>query len=227
MQSYATVGIDHFIRTFQLSDGSLVNCYIYDTCGQERYNSLNESYYKRANAILLVYSIANIKSFEKVKKYYVPKIAECCQENIPILLLGNKSDLEDKRQVSMVDGANLALQEKYEFLESSCLLNTNVAGAFETLVETWNFQNNEVEKKNLNEPKSSKNVIAKNWTEIDFEIIMDDFKLDDFSHNDAKNQSFDDNVVKKSYTLNISNKNKTRFVLNIEKSRNKKKKKCC
>ena len=186
MQSYATVGIDHFIRTFQLSDGSLVNCYIYDTCGQERYNSLNESYYKRANAVLLVYSIANIKSFEKVKKYYVPKIAECCQENIPILLLGNKSDLEDKRQVSMVDGANLALQEKYEFLESSCLLNTNVAGAFETLVETWNFQNNEVEKKNLNEPKSSKNVIAKNWTEIDFEIIMDDFKLDDFSHNDSK-----------------------------------------
>ena len=226
MQSYATVGIDHFIRTFQLSDGSLVNCYIYDTCGQERYNSLNESYYKRANAILLVYSIANIKSFEKVKKYYVPKIAECCQENIPILLLGNKSDLEDKRQVSMVDGANLALQEKYEFLESSCLLNTNVSGAFETLVETWNFQNNEVEKKNLNEPKSSKNVIAKNWTEIDFEIIMDDFKLDDFSHNDAKN-SFDDNVVKKSYTLNDSNKNKTRFVLNIEKARNKKKKKCC
>ena len=226
MQSYATVGIDHFIRTFQLSDGSLVNCYIYDTCGQERYNSLNESYYKRANAVLLVYSIANIKSFEKVKKYYVPKIAECCQENIPILLLGNKSDLEDKRQVSMADGANLALQEKYEFLESSCLLNTNVAGAFETLVETWNFQNNEVEKKNLNEPKSSKNVIAKNWTEIDFEIIMDDFKLDDFSHNDAKN-SFDDNVVKKSYTLNDSNKNKTRFVLNIEKARNKKKKKCC
>ena len=73
MQSYATVGIDHFIRTFQLSDGSLVNCYIYDTCGQERYNSLNESYYKRANAVLLVYSIANIKSFEKVKKILCPK----------------------------------------------------------------------------------------------------------------------------------------------------------
>ena len=52
--------------------------------------------------------------------------------------MGNKTDLEDKRQVTKEEGIQLAVEEHYEFKESSCVQNSNVAGAFEALVERWN-----------------------------------------------------------------------------------------
>ena len=52
MNTISTVcGGDKFLRTFQLSDGSIVNCMVYDTAGQERFNSLNLTYFKKADAI--------------------------------------------------------------------------------------------------------------------------------------------------------------------------------
>ena len=70
---------------------------IYDTAGQERFNAINESYYQKADAILLVYDISDRKSFEQIKNYYCPKIEELCKKNIPIILLGNKTDKENER----------------------------------------------------------------------------------------------------------------------------------
>ena len=58
-----------------------------------------------------------------------------CKPDIKILLLGNKSDLKDKRQVNSDDGADFALKNNFIFLETSCLKNTNVADGFETLIE--------------------------------------------------------------------------------------------
>jgi GTPase SAR1 family protein len=63
MSSIPTIGIDKFFKKFQLSDGTFVNCSIYDTAGQERYESLSRSYFKRADAVLLVYDISDKKSF--------------------------------------------------------------------------------------------------------------------------------------------------------------------
>ena len=136
----STLAIDFISKTFQLSDGSIVNCLIYDTCGQERYNSMNESYFRKADAALLVYDISNRKTFEIVKDYYCPKIKEFCKKNIPIILLGNKADKENLRQIQPEEGAQLALKEKYKFKETSCLKNINVADAFEALIELWNIE---------------------------------------------------------------------------------------
>ena len=135
-----TLAIDFISKTFQLSDGSIVNCLIYDTCGQERYNSINESYYRKADAALLVYDISKRKTFEVVKDYYCPKIKEFCKKNIPIILLGNKADKENLREIKPEEGVELALQEKYKFKETSCLKNENVADAFEALIELWNIE---------------------------------------------------------------------------------------
>ena len=123
-----------------MSDGSVINCLVYDTCGQERYNAINESYFKKADAALLVYDITERKSFDIVKNYYCIKIKEYCKKNIPIILLGNKADKEDKRKVQTEEGIQLALQEKYKFKETSCLKNENVADAFEALIELWNIE---------------------------------------------------------------------------------------
>ena len=113
----------------QLSDGSLINCQIYDTLGQEKYTSIIESYYRKADAALLVYDISNKKSFEKIKNYYIEAINENCKKDIPIILLGNKADLENEREISKEEGMLLAKQEDYEFDECSCLKNINVASA--------------------------------------------------------------------------------------------------
>jgi len=122
-----TIAVDFFAKTFQLSDGSVVHCLIYDTCGQERYNSINETYYRKADAALLVYDISEKKSFDVIRDYYCPKIKQFCKKDIPILLLGNKIDREQFRQIKTEEGIELASKEKYRFKETSCLKNENVA----------------------------------------------------------------------------------------------------
>ena len=142
----ATIGIVHGFHTFQLSDGSLVNVNIVDTAGQENFRSLSSQYYKRADGILLVYDITNEKSFENIKGYYFEQIKEKCKKNIKIIVLGNKTDLEEDRKVNPKEGANFAAKNGYMFLETSCLKNRNVADSFETLIE---LIYRELEEKNL------------------------------------------------------------------------------
>ena len=124
----------------QLSDGSVVKLRLLDTAGQERFNAINESYYKQADCCLLVYDITNKDSFDSVKNYYVPKIKEYCNQILKVVLLGNKADLKDKRQVKDIEGANLAKKNRYIFMESSCADNYNVLDAFTTLVEMTNIE---------------------------------------------------------------------------------------
>ena len=74
MSSIITLGLDNINQSFQLSDGNLVDCHIYDTAGQERYRALSRLYYNRADAALLVYDISERGSFENIKNYYIPQI---------------------------------------------------------------------------------------------------------------------------------------------------------
>ena len=136
-----TVGMEYYPVTYKLSDGNVINVHIYDTCGQERFNAISESYYKKGDGILLVFDITSQKSFDKIKNYYVANIREKCKKNIPIILLGNKTDLDDKRVVSQEQAIDLAVNEEFVYKETSCLKNENVADAFETIIEIWNINN--------------------------------------------------------------------------------------
>ena len=138
-----------------MTDGSLVYIQILDTAGQERFRAINTSYYRRADCCLLVYDISERASFDDLKNYFIKKIKEKCKKDIQIILLGNKADLENKRKVPSEEGAKLALENNYIFLETSCLKNSNVADAFETLIEITNReikanrnQNKDLEKSN-------------------------------------------------------------------------------
>ena len=150
----ATIGIEHFFQCVQLNDGSIIKLNLKDTAGQERYSSITENYYKKADCCLLVYDITSLISFEKVKKYYVEKIKESCKSNIKIVLLGNKTDLKNKREVEDIDGRDLALASGYIFMESSCKDNYNVSDAFTALVE---MTNNDLKKGNKNNNATLKN----------------------------------------------------------------------
>ena len=188
-----TTAVDFLAKTFQLSDGSVVNCFVYDTCGQERYKAINESYYKRADAVLLVYDISEKKSFDIIRDYYCPKIKQFCKKNIPIILLGNKTDKEQLRQIKTEEGIELAVKEKYRFKETSCLKNENVADAFEALIEMWNIENQKkkiFEKNRLNSiytPPINKNQESFNKTKTvtvrNIIDLDDNIKLNKKNHN--------------------------------------------
>ena len=109
-----------------------------DTGGQETFNAQNKIYYKKADCILLVYDITNIKSFNACKNYYIAQINNECKKHVKVILLGNKTDLKDKRQVTQEMGINLAKANKYIFMETSCEDNYNVSDAFEALIEMTN-----------------------------------------------------------------------------------------
>lgn len=191
---------------------------IYDTAGQERFNSLTSLYYKKADAILLVYDISEKTSFEKIKSFYVPNIKEICEPGIPILLLGNKTDKEEERQVSLEDGMALALAENYEFNESSCYKNINVIGAFETLIETWNIENHRKSRitNRSNSKGNSKDNFKRNFTENDLDKEIENFKS-------ARYNSF--SKIEKDKK---EEKNKRKSIeLAKDKRKDKKKKKWC
>ena len=136
----ATIGVDFYSQFVQLNDGTIVKLSIKDTAGQERYNAICKTYYKKADCCLLLYAINSRKSFEKVKNYYVKTIKENCENNVKVLLLGNKADLKEKREVSEDEGSKLAEQNEYMFMESSCKDNYNVSDAFTTLIEMTNTE---------------------------------------------------------------------------------------
>ena len=153
----ATVGVYHEFNTFQLSDGSLVSVTLIDTAGQEKFRALNSQYYRNADGCLLVYDITNMDSFKEIKDYYLRQIKDQCKKNIKIVLLGNKTDLENERKVSSEEGINLAVENGYIFMESSCLKNRTVADSFETLIELTYRENIE---KNQNTPNVPENNIT-------------------------------------------------------------------
>ena len=140
---------DYYSETFQLPDGSYVNCEILDTSGQEKYNALNKIYYQRADCCVLVYDITDLESFEACNNYYKEEISKMCKKDTKVILVGNKADLEKERKVSNEDGAKFAKENKYYFKETSCEKNFNVADAFETIIIMTNNDMVKIGKQNF------------------------------------------------------------------------------
>lgn len=195
--------MDYYSVVYKLSDGSLINVHIRDTCGQERYDSINEQYYRKADGILLVFDIADKLSFNKIKNYYIKTIKEKCKEDIPIVLLGNKTDLEDQREVSQEEAIDLSIKEEYIYKETSCLRNENVADAFETIIEMWNIHN----KKNNNQ-----NPIKR--TKSKGNLQKENPRTESFSLTERSNTFYkknDDEDEKEAIHLNKTKKKKKKF----------------
>ena len=111
---------------------------IWDTDGREKYRKMNEGFYKSADSIILVYDITRKETFEECKNYYKNNIKDLCKNNAQIILIGNKNDLEEKREVTKEEGFKFSSKNKYMFKETSCLKNENVYEAFEKIIsETY------------------------------------------------------------------------------------------
>nr|XP_061826341.1 ras-related protein Rab-8B-like isoform X2 [Nerophis lumbriciformis] len=124
----STIGIDFKIRTIEL-DGKRVKLQIWDTAGQERFRTITTAYYRGAMGIMLVYDISNEKSFENIKNW-IRNIEEHASSDVEKMVLGNKCDMADRRQVSKDRGEKLAIDYGVKFFETSAKTSLNVEEAF-------------------------------------------------------------------------------------------------
>ena len=102
---------------------------IWDTAGQERFKNIQASYYKGANGILVVYDITNRESFEHLNSWLI-EIEKNGNKNVYKLLIGNKSDLDESREIKKEEGEEFASVNGMEFFETSAKTAYQVQEAF-------------------------------------------------------------------------------------------------
>ncbi|KAI5120223.1 hypothetical protein M0805_000037 [Coniferiporia weirii] len=123
-----TIGIDFKIRTIEL-DGKRIKLQIWDTAGQERFRTITTAYYRGAMGILLVYDVTDEKSFTNINTWFA-NVEQHASEGVDKILVGNKSDWEDKRVVGTEAGMMKAKELGVDFIETSAKENKEVESAF-------------------------------------------------------------------------------------------------
>ncbi|KAL0478834.1 hypothetical protein AKO1_008257, partial [Acrasis kona] len=107
---------------------------IIDSAGQEEFYALNDEFMRNGEGFLIVYSITERRSFEQAQEFYQQILRVKNVDVAPVLLFGNKSDLESERNVSKVEGKNVALTWGIPFMEGSAKSNIGVKEAFHQVV---------------------------------------------------------------------------------------------
>ncbi|WCJ37227.1 hypothetical protein M5689_018379 [Euphorbia peplus] len=130
--SKATIGVEFQTQVVDI-DGKEIKAQIWDTAGQERFRAVTSAYYRGAVGALLVYDITRRSSFDSVKRW-LDELTTHCDTAVAKMLVGNKCDLENIREVSVEEGKNLAEEESLFFMETSALDATNVQTAFEVVI---------------------------------------------------------------------------------------------
>ncbi|XP_024898642.1 ras-related protein Rab-6A [Pteropus alecto] len=120
----ATIGIDFLSKTMYLEDRT-IRLQLWDTAGQERFRSLIPSYIRDSAAAVVVYDITNVNSFQQTTKW-IDDVRTERGSDVIIMLVGNKTDLADKRQVSIEEGERKAKELNVMFIETSAKAGYNV-----------------------------------------------------------------------------------------------------
>lgn len=124
----ATIGIDFLSKTMYLEDRT-VRLQLWDTAGQERFRSLIPSYIRDSTVAVVVYDITNSNSFNQTSKW-IDDVRTERGNDVIIMLVGNKTDLQDKRQVTLEDGEKKAKELDVMFIETSAKSGYNVKQLF-------------------------------------------------------------------------------------------------
>ena len=152
-----TIGMD-FFTTEITKENTTMKIQFWDTAGQEKYKSLASAYYKVSNGVILVYDVTNRNSFDRLRDW-IKEIKMNVSSNTKIILIGNKTDLADQRQVTSDEGTEFAKNNEMFFWETSAKVNREefVQKAFEEIIE-----------------ECRKNILA--YEEIDMKNQMDEIR---------------------------------------------------
>jgi len=138
-----TIGVDFRVLMLKCNDVN-IKLQIWDTAGQERFKSISVNYFKSANGFIFVYDIANRSTFDNLNQWF--DIVSLHNKNsICNFVVGNKCDLDNRRQISIEEGRDFAFSKKFNFMETSAKSAKNVDMAFEIftlkLMEFFNVDN--------------------------------------------------------------------------------------
>jgi len=154
----STIGIDFKIRTIELEDKK-IKLQIWDTAGQERFRTITTAYYRGAMGIMLVYDVTNEKSFDNIKNW-IRNIEEHANTDVEKMILGNKCDISDRRQVPKERGDQLAIEYNIKFMETSAKSSYNIEEAFINLARDIKTKMEQKMKEQTSPPRGGRQVRA-------------------------------------------------------------------
>ena len=129
----STIGIDFLAKVVSIPSGEKYKVLFYDTAGQEKYRSIAFNLMKGAEGIILMYDVTKRSTFEAITDW-VQSIKEAKGENFPVVLIGNKCDLNEEREIDKEEGENEAKKNGFLFFETSNKEGTNVEEAVLALI---------------------------------------------------------------------------------------------
>ena len=131
----STIGVDLQSKIIDIN-GKKVKYLIWDTAGEDRMKTMTYSYYRGCHVILVVYDVTERKSFQNVTTW-VECIDKFAKSNVLKILVGNKTDLEDKRVITTEEGKKLAEENGLKYYEISALKITGLHEMFEDIAKEY------------------------------------------------------------------------------------------
>uniref|UniRef100_A0A669QCW1 Ras-related protein Rab-25 n=1 Tax=Phasianus colchicus TaxID=9054 RepID=A0A669QCW1_PHACC len=131
--SRTTIGVEFSTRTVLVGDAA-VKAQIWDTAGLERYRAITSAYYRGAVGALVVFDITKHQTYDVVERW-LKELYDHAEASIVVMLVGNKSDLAQAREVPTEEAKMFAENNGLLFIETSALDSTNVEQAFETVLK--------------------------------------------------------------------------------------------
>jgi len=133
LDNKSTIGVEFATKTIKIDGKVIVKAQCWDTAGQERYRAITSAYYRGAVGALLVYDITKHETFANVERW-LSELRDHADQNIVIMLVGNKSDLRHLRAVTTEEATEFAEKHNLAFIETSALDATGVDTAFQQLL---------------------------------------------------------------------------------------------
>ena len=129
-----TVGVD-FKKKFIKRNDKKIALHICDTAGQERFRAIAKNHFKNADGIIIMYDISNKRTFQNIKDWIINIKENLDTDKIGLIIVGNKLDLNQNREVDEDMRKYLEEKQKIKVLEASAKENINVNEAFIELVD--------------------------------------------------------------------------------------------
>ena len=167
-----TIGIDSVVKTMKLPTGEDIKLRFCDIAGKETFRAISFSFIKMADGIFLLYDITERKSFDEINRW-IENIRDIKEENFPVILIGNKCDKEEERNIDKEEGQKLAEENGFPFFETSCKEGNNIEESVKLLV----FDIIEkIKLKRLKEIQEGENGKAPNVRRKSFKLSKDESK---------------------------------------------------
>ena len=134
-KNISSIGVDFLVKDIEMNNGIKLKLKIWDTAGQEMYHSMALNCLKNVLGIIYIFDVTSKQSLNSINKWVNDVNETIDAEKFPSVLVGNKIDLEDEREVTTEEGQNLAEQYGFKYKETSAKTGKNINELFIELAE--------------------------------------------------------------------------------------------